>query len=132
MKYIETQNEKNDIELLELNDKLDETKTKLTKAKNDRAKLEKQNQKLSQKTGIARDASLKVAYEDRKSEFTNLHNENQRLAEQHAQLCRIIKEARQVEQQAQFEMWFAAGPQKLTQTYTENTKKLHTKSSVQI
>ena len=104
MKYIETQNEKNDVELLDLNDKLDETKTKLTKAKNDRAKLEKQNQKLSQKTGIARDASLKVAYEDRKSEFTNLHNENQRLAEQHAQLCRIIKEARQVEQQAQFEM----------------------------
>ena len=104
MKYIETQNEKNDVELLELNDKLDETKTKLTKAKNDRAKLEKQNQKLSQKTGIGRDASLKVAYEDRKSEFTNLHNENQRLAEQHAQLCRIIKEARQVEQQAQFEM----------------------------
>ena len=43
MKYIETQNEKNDVELLELNDKLDETKTKLTKAKNDRAKLEKQN-----------------------------------------------------------------------------------------
>ena len=43
MKYIETQNEKNDVELLDLNDKLDETKTKLTKAKNDRAKLEKQN-----------------------------------------------------------------------------------------
>ena len=104
MKYIETQNDKNEVEFADLNDKLDETKTKLTKAKNDRAKLEKQNQKLSQKTGIARDASLKVAYEDRKSEFTNLHNENQRLAEQHAQLCRIIKEARQVEQQAQFEM----------------------------
>ena len=41
MKYIETQNERNEKELAELNDKLDETKTKLTKAKNERAKLDK-------------------------------------------------------------------------------------------
>ena len=76
MKYIETQNAKNDVELLDLNDKLDETKTKLTKAKNERAKLDKQNQKLSQKTGIARDTSLKVACEDRKKQFTSLNDEN--------------------------------------------------------
>ena len=81
-----------------------ETKTKLTKAKNERAKLDKQNQKLSQKTGIARDSSLKDAYEKRRTEFTSLHDENQKLAEKHAYLCRIIKEARQIEQQAQFEM----------------------------
>lgn len=69
MKFIETQNGRNEKELAELVDKLDETKTKLTKAKNERAKLDKQNQKLSQKTGIARDNSLKVAYENRKTEF---------------------------------------------------------------
>ncbi len=42
-KYIETQNEKNEKEYAELIEKLDETKTKLTEAKNKRAKLDKQN-----------------------------------------------------------------------------------------
>ena len=59
---------------------------------------------MSQKTGIARDTSLKVAYEDRKKQFTSLHEENEHLAAKHAELCRIIKEARQIEQQAQYEM----------------------------
>ena len=62
--------------MADLAEKLEETKTKLTEAKNKRAKLDKQNQKLSQKTGIARDTSLKVAYEDRKTQFTNLHEDN--------------------------------------------------------
>ena len=97
MKYIETQNERNEKDLQDLNEKLDDTKTKLTEAKNKRAKLDKQNQKLSQKTGIARDQSLKVAYEDRKTQFTNLHEENKKLAAKHADLCRIIKDARQIE-----------------------------------
>ena len=55
---------------------LDDTKTKLTKVKNERAKLDKTNQRYSQKTGIARDSSLKVAHESRKTEFTSLHEEN--------------------------------------------------------
>ena len=80
MKYIETQNEKNEQELADLNAKLDETKTKLTEAKTKRAKLDKENQKLSQKTGIARDTSLKVAYETRKQEFLSLHEDNERKA----------------------------------------------------
>lgn len=47
LKFIETQNERNEKELLELNEKLDETKNKLTEAKGKRAKLDKMNQKLS-------------------------------------------------------------------------------------
>ena len=43
MKYIETQNKKNSDELEQINEKLDQTKTRLTKKKNERAKLDKQN-----------------------------------------------------------------------------------------
>lgn len=41
MKYIETQNGKNQEEVIEISDQLDVTKTKLTKLKNLRAKNEK-------------------------------------------------------------------------------------------
>jgi hypothetical protein len=37
-------------------------------------------------------------------EFSTLAEENKALAAQHAELCRIIKDARMVEQQQQFEM----------------------------
>jgi len=40
-KYIETQNEKNEAELMQINEQLDLTKTRLTKKKNERAKLDK-------------------------------------------------------------------------------------------
>jgi len=104
MKYIETLNERNANELAELNQKLDETKDKLTKEKTQRAKLDKLNQKLSQKTGIARDNSLKEAFDLRRTQFTTLHKENEMLAHKHAELSRIIKEARQIEQAALMEM----------------------------
>lgn len=97
MKYIETQNEKNEAELAQINEQLDLTKTRLTKKKNERAKLDKQNQKLSQKTGIARDSSLKDAFEARKFEYTSLHEENEMLSRKHAELYQIIRESRQVE-----------------------------------
>lgn len=104
LKFIETQNEKNEKELEKLNDRLDETKNKLTTAKTKRATLDKMNQKLHQKTGIARDTSLKVAYEDRKKQLHSLFEENKVLKAKHIELCRIIKEAKQMEQQAQYEM----------------------------
>ena len=100
MKYIETLNGRNSKELASLNQQLDETKDQLTKLKGQRAVLDKANQKLSQKTGIARDNSLKEAYELRKNEFHTLHQENEMLAHKHAELSRIIKEARQIEQAA--------------------------------
>lgn len=104
MKFIETQNAKNEKELTELNSRLDDVKTKLTIAKNERAKKDKENQKLSQKTGIARDNSLKSDFLARTQEFMRLKAENEKLVAKHAELVRIIKEARMVEQQAQYEM----------------------------
>lgn len=104
MKFIETQNARNEKELAELNARLDEVKTKLTISKNERAKKDKENQKLSQKTGIARDNSLKSDFLARTQEFMRLKAENEKLVAKHAELVRIIKEARMVEQQAQYEM----------------------------
>lgn len=104
MKFIETQNARNEKELTELNARLDDVKKKLTAEKNDRAIKDKENQKLSQKTGIARDNSLKSDFMARVQEFMRLKAENEKLEAKHNELVRIIKESRMVEQQAQYEM----------------------------
>ena len=84
LKFIETQNARNEEALTVLVDKLDGKKELLTKLKRQKAAHERENQRLQQKTGIARDPKLKVAYEDRKETFSKLHEENERLAAKHA------------------------------------------------
>ena len=47
---------------------------------------------------------LKHAYDRGVAEFKILQEENQKLAQKHAELIAIIKEARLIEQQAQYEV----------------------------
>jgi predicted nucleic acid-binding Zn-ribbon protein len=67
LQYVGAQNTHRNLELVELNDKLNDDKISLSKMKKEREVLQKENQKLRQQTGIVNKKSLKTDY-DRRSE----------------------------------------------------------------
>ena len=78
----------------------------MTRSKSDRDAIDKENQKLKQKTGIVRKKALKDEFDNRAEELQRLKAENLQLQAQHEDLLNVIKEARLEEQKMNYEMWY--------------------------
>ena len=76
----------------------------MTRSKSDRDAIDKENQKLKQKTGIVRKKALKDEFDNRAEELQRLKAENLQLQAQHEDLLNVIKEARLEEQKMNYEM----------------------------
>mmetsp|Transcript_1740 Transcript_1740/g.1667 ORF Transcript_1740/g.1667 Transcript_1740/m.1667 type:complete len:84 (+) Transcript_1740:142-393(+) len=72
-------------------------KTDLSKHKKKREQLQKENQKMKQKTGIVNNKSLKTDFEKREIEKTMLEENIISLKDYHAQLTQLIERANQVQ-----------------------------------
>ena len=97
LQYVGAQNTHRNLELVELNDKLNDDKISLSKMKKEREVLQKENQKLRQQTGIVNKKSLKTDYDRRSEEIQSLSERIIGLEEYHSRLTKVIEQANQVQ-----------------------------------
>ena len=98
------QNQIKEQELSKLGNELKKVKKTLSALKEQRDQIDKENQKLKQKTGIVRTSALRDEHDNRGKELNMLEAENKQLEERHNALLELIKEARLEEQKQNFEM----------------------------
>lgn len=95
VKFIKALNETRGYDVTRLNTTLMEQKTKLTKLKKQRDKVDKSQQDLKQETGIVSNSSMKEDHEKREKQNEALVKEIYELKQHHQMLKDQIKLARQ-------------------------------------